>query len=57
MAIKCFLADDVLGQSCYVWAENWEEAEQICAAERFEIVGEYVSTQIWWDMPKFLEEL
>jgi len=57
MAIKCFLADDVLGQSRYVWAEDWDKAEKICAVERFEIVGEYISTQVWWDMPKFLEEL
>lgn len=55
--MKCYLADDLLGQSRYVHADDWDEAEKICDFERYELVGEYVETQIWWDMPKWMEEL
>lgn len=52
---KPFLADDVLGQSTFVYADDWEEAEKICKEERLDLVGEYVETKMWWDMPKWLE--
>ena len=54
---KFYLADDVLGRSRFIWAAGWEEAEQICEFEKYELVGEYVESQIWWDMPKWMEQL
>ena len=52
---KTFLVDDVLEMSCFVYAETWEEAEQICKEERLDLIGEYVGSSMWWDMPKWME--
>ncbi len=55
--MKVYLADDLHNQSCYVWADSWEEAEKICKDDRLELVGEYHGTQVWYEMPKWMEEL
>ena len=53
---RAFLVDDALCRSRYIWASSWEEAEQICREENFELVGEYICTEMWFDMPTWMEE-
>lgn len=52
-----FLTDNVIGQTQYVWARDWDEAERICNDERLELIGEHVNTIIWWNMPRWMEKL
>ena len=55
--MTCFLTDDVVGQTRYIWEDDWTTAEHICKEERLELIGEHVNTVMWWDMPKWMEEL
>ena len=51
-----FLTDcRITAESRYIWAESWEEAEQICVDENLELIGEYLETIPWFSMPEWLE--
>ena len=39
-----FLADNRDGESVYVWADSWPEAERLCAEDGDRLIGEYVET-------------
>lgn len=39
-----FLCDDEFGQSCYINAETWEDAQEVADEEGFDLIGEYVET-------------
>lgn len=41
---KVFLADNRVGESVYVWAKDWEEAERKCKEDGDTLVGLYLGT-------------
>lgn len=40
-----FLCDDEFGQSCWVNADTWEEAQEYCDQEGWTLIGEYIESQ------------
>jgi hypothetical protein len=41
---KVFLADNRVGESVFVWAKDWEEAERKCKEDGDTLVGLYLGT-------------
>ena len=39
-----FLADSRVGETLYVWADNWDDAERLCKEDGDTLLGEYVET-------------